>query len=115
MTQLPPTYPSPMSSMQEAPGATAGLVLGIISIVFNAPILGFVLAFIGYQKSSAAKQLCMANPGLYNNAGVAQAGYVVSIVGMVLGGLSSICVCAYLGTVLVVLVGGAAGAAGSHP
>ena len=38
MTQLPPTIPGPMIS-REAPGATASLVLGIISVVFNIPLV----------------------------------------------------------------------------
>jgi hypothetical protein len=117
MSEYPPQPPSPSFPPQhqtfvvqqgEAPGATAGLVLGICSIVFSGPIIGLVLGFIGYIKSRDAKALCAANPGFYSNAGTAQAGYVCSIIGMCISGLSSCCICGYFGLVAMALMGGAA-------
>jgi hypothetical protein len=109
MTQLPPTYPGPLhTGSREAPGATAGMVLGIISIVFNAPIVGLILAWIGFTKSRDAKAMCEMNPGQYTNAGVAQAGYILCIIGLCLGGLSTLCGCGYFIIIGIALVGGAA-------
>ncbi len=113
MTQLPPTVPGPMIS-REAPGATASLVLGIISVVFNIPIVGLILALIGLSKARHAKALCDANPGYFNNAGVAQAGMILSIIGIVLGAISTLCGCGYFAMIGMAIMG-AAGAAGSHP
>jgi len=114
----PPTMSPPGSygsGQSEAPGATAGLVLGILSIVFNAPIIGLILAFIGFNQSKQAKALCAANAGMYSNAGVAQAGYICSIIGLVLGSLSTLCTCGYLIVAAGILGIGAGAAGGGGP
>ncbi len=96
----------------DLPGATAGLVLGILSIVFSAPVIGLLLGFLGLQKSREAKQVAELNPGVYSNLGVAQAGFVCSIVGMVLGVMSSLCGCGWFLLVIVAIFGAAAGQGG---
>ena len=118
MTQIPPPPSSPMPGapmggqpQSEAPGATAGLVLGICSIVFSMPIIGVILAFIGFQKSKDAKLVCEMNPGMYSNAGIAQAGYITSIVGLVLGSFMTLCGCGYF-IIIAIAIGGAAAGAG---
>ncbi len=114
MTQLPipPQAPPPGPPMAppELPGATAGLVLGICSIVFSGPIIGLILGFIGFQKTRGARKVAEMNPGIYSNAGVAQAGYVCSIIGLILGALSLLSVCAGI-IILILLAAAATGAA----
>ncbi len=109
----PPTGPPmggpPMGPPPELPGATAGLVLGICSIVFSGPLVGLLLGFLGLVKSREARQFAVLNPGFYANAGVAQAGYVCSIIGLILGALSVLSCCC--GAILFLFVMGAAGAA----
>lgn len=116
MSQIPPTIQGPMSSppatLRDVPGGTASLVLGIISIVLNIPVVGLILALIGLSKARAAKAMCDANPGYYQNAGVAQAGFVCSIIGICLGGLSKAVGCRYGSIVIIALFGAAAGGAG---
>ncbi len=97
--------------LAEVPGATAGLVLGICSIVFSGPLIGVILAFIGFQKSRDAKLVCEMNPGMYSNAGIAQAGFIVSIVGLVIGSFTTLCGCGYF-ILIAVAIGGAAAGAG---
>ena len=104
-TPMPPSY-------QEVPGATAGLVLGILSIVFSGPIVGLTLGIIGFIKAREAKRLVDANPGVYTNAGVAQGGYICSIIGIVLGGITTLCGCGYFIVVAAALFGAAAGGSG---
>ena len=99
----------PMGPPPELPGATAGLVLGICSIVFTIPLVSLLLAFLGLMKSKEAREFAELNPGLYANAGVAQAGYVCSIIGLILGALSVLSCCC--GGVLFLFMMGAAGAA----
>ncbi len=114
MTQIPilPQAPPPGPPMAppELPGATAGLVLGICSIVFSGPIIGLILGFIGFQKARGAKQVAEINPGIYSNAGVAQAGYVCSIIGLILGGITTLFGCVSI-VILAILAVGVAGAA----
>ncbi len=111
-TPTPPQAPGPIGSLPELPGATAGLVLGICSIVFSAPIVGLILGFLGLQKSRAAKQTAAMNPGIYANAGIAQAGYVCSIIGLILGAIVTLCGCGYFIFAIIFAVGMAgAGAA----
>ncbi len=111
MTQIPtpPQAPGPIGSLPELPGATAGLVLGICSIGFSGPINGLILGFLGFQKSREAKQIAAMNPGIYANAGIAQAGYVCSIIGLCLGAVTTLCGCGYFIVIMVVIIGGAAG------
>jgi hypothetical protein len=114
MTQMPPTIPGPMVT-REVPGATASLVLGIIPIVINIPVVGLILALIGLSKARVAKAMCDARPGYYTNAGVAQAGMILCIIGTVLGGLSTLCGCGYFAFIGLMLVGAAAGGGANGP
>ncbi|MHC4415857.1 MAG: hypothetical protein ACYS0G_11295 [Planctomycetota bacterium] len=107
-TPIPPPAPGPVVAPPSLPGATAGLVLGICSIVFSWPVVGLVLGFIGLQKSRGAKQMDEMNPGVFANAGVAQAGYVCSIIGLVLGAFSTLCGCAYFVFIIAAIAGAAA-------
>jgi hypothetical protein len=93
----------------EAPGATASMIMGILSIVVNVPIAGLIVAYLGFKKAGEAKALIARNPGMYNNAGTAQAGYILCIIGMCLGGISTLCGCGYF----IVIVAALMGAAGS--
>jgi hypothetical protein len=110
-SQPPAQYAyTPQQQLNEAPGATAGLVLGICSIVMSWPLVGLILGFIGLMKSKEAKAICDAHPGYYSNSGIAQAGYICSIIGLCLSGLSSFCVCGYFALVFLAIIG--AGASG---
>jgi hypothetical protein len=110
---MPPMTQGPMGpGPREAPGATAGLVLGICSIVFSWPILGLILAWIGFIKSRDAKALCEQNPGVYSSHGVAQGGYICPIIGLCLGAFTTLCGCGYFAFVVMLIIGGAAAGAG---
>jgi hypothetical protein len=98
----------PPGAPPELPGATAGLVLGICSIVFSGPLVGLLLGFLGLMKAKEARQFAEMNPGIYSNAGVAQAGYVCSIIGLVLGAFTSLCGCIYVIMFVVFIFGAAA-------
>ena len=112
-TPTPPQAPGPIGSLPELPGATAGLVLGICSIVFSGPIIGLILGFLGFQKSREAKQTAAMNPGIYANAGIAQAGYVCSIIGLCLGAVTTLCGCGYFIFAIILAVGMAGAGAGA--
>lgn len=112
MSQMPPQYQSGYSHAPvEAPGATGGLVLGILSIVFVVPLLGLIMPLIGLTMARSAKAMVEHNPGAYSNGGVATAGYVCCIVGLVLNGLSSLCGCGYF-IFVILAIGGAAASGG---
>jgi hypothetical protein len=96
----------------ELPGATAGMVLGICSIVFSGPLVGLLLGFLGLMKSKEARQFAEMNPGLYANAGVAQAGYVCSIIGLILGAFTTLCGCGYAIFFVLIVAGAAANQGG---
>ena len=105
-TPIPPT--SPIVTPPDLPGATAGLVLGILSIVISMPIVGVILGFLGLQKSREAKQIAELNPGVYANLGVAQAGFACSIVGLIMGIFSTLCGCGWLLVFIFAIAAGAA-------
>ena len=108
--QRPPHVPNVLPSAKiDAPGATAGLVFGILSIVISWPIIGLIFGFIGLSKSKQAKELCQSQPEVYCNEGLAQAGYICSIIGICLGGLSTLCGCGYFAFIIAMIAGGAGG------
>jgi hypothetical protein len=52
---------------------------------------------------------------MFNNAGVAQAGMILSIIGICLGGLSTLCGCGYFALIFFALMGAAGGAGAGGP
>lgn len=104
-------YVQPVARV-DAPGASAALVFGILSIVISGPIIGLILGWIGLNKAKEVRALIAANPGYYSGDGTAQAGYICSIVGMCISGLSTFCLCGYLAFVVLMIFGAAAGSAG---
>ncbi len=83
------------------PNASATLVLGILSIVLGCGIIGLVLGIIGLVISKEGKELYAKEPDKYSGYGSLNAGRILSIIGIVLGGLSLIYV------IVVISVGGA--------
>ena len=79
------------------------------------PLVGLVLAFIGLGMSRSAKALTDANPQAYSNGGIAMAGYVINIIGLVWNGAATLfgCLVGVLWIMAVVATMGAAGAAGA--
>lgn len=67
--------------------AVAGLVLGIVSIVFCwVPFLGVILGVVGLILSVMGRKQCL--PG---QTGMATAGLVLAIIGLCISGLYSTC------------------------
>jgi len=69
------------------PNSTAVLVLGICSIVFGCFFVGLVLGIIGISLSKQGRKMYNQNPNLYDGYGALNAGYIMSIIGLVLSGL----------------------------
>ena len=112
MTQMPPFPPHEQATMpagQELPGATAGLVLGVCSIVFSMPVVGLLLGFIGLLKSREARVFALINPRHYTNTGVAQAGFVCSIIGLTLGCFTTLCGSFYVLAIVMAIAGAQGG------
>lgn len=79
-----------MSTKERLPNATAVLVLGICSIVFSCFFVGLILGIIGLSLASKAKKRYNANPDQFEGYGVLNAGWIMSIIGTILGGLYTI-------------------------
>ena len=92
-----------MSQKQALPNSTAVLVLGICSIVFGCLFIGLILGIIGLSLASKGKKLYRENPEAYDGYGTLNAGYIMSIIGTIFGGLY---VLYYL--VIIAIIGGAA-------
>ena len=78
----------PQTVKTPLPNASATLVLGILSIVVGCGGLGLVLGIIGLVISKEAKQMYDQNPDAYTGYGNLNAGRVLSIIGVVIGGIS---------------------------
>ena len=76
-----------MEQKQSLPNSTAVLVLGICSIVFSCFFIGFILGIIGIVLSGKGRKLNRENPSLYDGFGSLNAGYIMSIIGTILGAL----------------------------
>jgi len=76
-----------MDQKQSLPNSTAVLVLGICSIVFSCFFVGLILGIIGIVLSSKGRKLNRENPSIYSGFGTLNAGFVMSIIGTVLGSL----------------------------
>ena len=85
------------------PNASAALVLGILSVVTGCFILGLVLGIIGLAISSKDKKMYDENPQDYTGYGSLNAGRILSIIGIVLGGLIIL-----YWIIWVLIIGGAA-------
>lgn len=79
-----------MTTKQQLPNATAVLVLGICSIVFGCFFVGLVLGIVGLSLGGKAKKLYRSNPGQYEPSGALNAGWVMSLIGTILGGLYTV-------------------------
>jgi hypothetical protein len=72
--------PQPTGTPQEnAPGAVAALVLGIVSFL---PYVGLVTSWIAIHQANAALRAIQANPGRYGGEGMARAGRIIAIVAL---------------------------------
>lgn len=73
---------------KQLPNATTVLVMGILSIVLGCGVLGLVFGIIGLALSKEGKRLYDENPDGYVGYGNLNAGRIMSIIGIVLGGIS---------------------------
>jgi hypothetical protein len=90
---------------QTLPNATAVLVLGICSIVFGCFFVGLVLGIVGIALSGKGRKMYQADPNIYEGYGSLNAGFIMSIIGTVLGGIYVLYFFIIGGTVLSVLSG----------
>ena len=65
-----------------APGATAALVWGIVSLF----VCGFILGWVAISKAKSAKKLIASSPR-YGGDGMTTAGYVLGIIAIVLNAI----------------------------
>jgi hypothetical protein len=72
---------------QTLPNATAVLVLGICSLVFGCFFIGLILGILGIVLSTKGRKLYKEDPNAYEGWGSLNAGFIMSIIGTVLGGL----------------------------
>lgn len=85
LSQPPSNQPKAM-----LPNATAVLVLGICSIVFGCLFVGLVLGIIGLVLGNKSRKLYKENPAIWDGYSQLNAGWIMSIIGLVIGGLYTI-------------------------
>jgi len=79
-----------MATKETLPNSTAVLVLGICSIVFGCFFVGLIFGIIGLNMAGKGRKMYSANPELYDGYGALNAGWIMSIIGAILGGLYTI-------------------------
>ena len=85
------------------PNATAVLVLGICSVVFGCFFVGLVLGIIGIVLAGKGRKLYKENPTHWDGYGSLNAGFIMSIIGTVIGGLYTLYVIIFGATILSIL------------
>lgn len=70
------------------PNATVILVLGICSIVLGCFFIGLICGIIAIVLAGKPRKLYKENPGGYEGWGQVNAGFIMGIVGICLGGLT---------------------------
>jgi len=91
-----------MEKKETLPNSTAVLVLGICSIIFGCFFVGLILGIIGLNMAGKGRKMYNANPELYDGYGALNAGWIMSIIGTILGGLYTI-----YWIIVVAILGGA--------
>lgn len=92
-----------METKVQLPNSTAVLVLGICSLVFGCFIVGLILGIVGLVLAGKGMKLYKANPDMYEGYSALNAGRIMSIIGVVLGGLAFlyyIIIIAFVGAML---------------
>ncbi len=79
-----------MTDKQSLPNSVAVLVLGICSILFGCLFVGVALGILGIVLAGKGRKMYKENPDLYGDYGMLNAGYIMSIIGLVLSGLTII-------------------------
>src|SRR4051794_32726644 len=72
------------------PNATIILVLGICSIVFTCALVGLVLGIIAVVMAGKPRKMYKENPAAYDGWSQVNAGYIMGIIGICLGGIAAI-------------------------
>ena len=91
-----------MATKETLPNSTGVLVLGICSIVFGCFFVGMILGIIGLNMAKKGRRMYKDNPELYDGYGSLNAGWIMSIIGTIIGSLYTI----YF-IIVVALLGGA--------
>ncbi len=79
-----------MTTKETLPNSTAVLVLGICSIIFGCFFVGLILGIVGLNMAGKGRKMYKSNPELYEGYGALNAGWIMSIIGTILGGLYTI-------------------------
>lgn len=79
-----------MTTKETLPNSTAVLVLGICSIIFGCFFVGLILGIVGLNMAGKGRKMYKSNPELYEGYGALNAGWLMSIIGTILGGLYTI-------------------------
>ena len=87
-------------TQQKAPNSVASLVLGILSLLSGCYGVGLILGIIGAVLAGNGLKAYNANPGMYTGEGMLKAGKILSIIGIVFGGISLL-------TSLIMIISGA--------
>ena len=74
-----------MTTKQTLPNSTAVLVLGICSIIFGCFFVGLILGIVGINMAGKGRKMYRDNPELYDGYGSLNAGWIMSIIGTILG------------------------------
>ncbi len=99
VTVQPPPQGAPVQPPQPPEGATASLVLGILSLFI--PFVGLVLGIIAIVLGNKARK--------QPNGGLGAAGFVLGIIGTVLGSIGVFYIIAMLGVIATVVKSGGGG------
>ena len=78
---------------EKLPNSQSGLIFGILSIFTSCccgGVIGLIFGFIGLSKSNKAIAIHNENPDMYDGINNANTGRITSIIGLIIGAISTI-------------------------
>lgn len=90
MSPQPNYGTSHLGPQQQLPNAIGTLICGILSLLSGCVGAGLILGIVGVAISSKAERMYAMNPNGFTNGGMHKAGRIMSIIGLVLGGIAFI-------------------------
>ena len=77
-----------MENEKTVPFGVSTLILGILSLLSGCMVIGLVLGIVGVVLASNGTRAYRLNPSAYKGEGMLRAGKILSILGIVFGGIS---------------------------
>lgn len=86
-------------NIKPLPNSVLVFILGICSLIFSCLFVGFVTGILGVIFGDKSLKIYRENPSEFSNFGLLNAGYIMSIIGLVLSSITVLYFVFFVGTI----------------